>query len=793
MKCVHTRTHYADIAKYHYVTEDYTTCHRHLEQAKKHFTDAQPSLASPNPTDKDADKEADLVACGVCPSQRFMEFSLDTLDGFETACIGLSVLEHKQEDHPVANAIHAYLAGNVSPIKHLIEKTKVTKGSEAADTEPVIARDLTQQVVNRNADAFPEKAWQIKVADTVHGVAHGIVPRPSFWIEFAKRKENTALVANIFENCSTTLAAPSSSPSDAAEASFRLRGFARRVFARLGKGDAAQGVKDKYVHLFDNDAHETNSSEKATTEAAKLVHDMEAASEHMREQLSTAANRELEITSTMIPQTMIAILRHPETEYNANDVNSILLPKIRRLREIGPHGCRHALKLFDHVVPDSQAPHKVRLERIFTTISAAKTGMATTEMIAALNLDIKTIKTNDCSALSEIAAYAVNRGEWPLATFLSNAWSKSHESWAQCRDLGQFLGSFVNACTALSGRKAAASQLGHTGEPAVDDGGGGDAMDTHTSASETAHATNNQLTDIVSPLCRAVVRIIEAPYVQTGSKRKRDGADQANAFLWENLLIFIEKLKHTTALKTLVCALTVAYNRAQAQSMRDNRLSFSRYGSIAEPFFPLAETLVVHDPGSANTSQVFTIALQDVIRIAVKSDPHDDAYAFALADLYFALGDHLVAARYYLEAFAQVSMFYQQQVPQAFLKEKTIKRLVECLMNLNAHIQAAALCQYQRPPDRTTAFRAINLACGGTDVMLPASEVYFKFIWDTNMLEVLVQIHQSLGCPRKITLLRELIGRQPFNEATDARTRGRAIDESRLELLKALTNEFCSS
>jgi hypothetical protein len=35
-------------------------------------------------------------------------------------------------------------------------------------------------------------------------------------------------------------------------------------------------------------------------------------------------------------------------------------------------------------------------------------------------------------------------------------------------------------------------------------------------------------------------------------------------------------------------------------------------------------------------------------------------------------------------------------------------------MDINAYVQAAALCQYQQPVNHTEAFRAITLACGGS-------------------------------------------------------------------------------
>ena len=106
-------------------------------------------------------------------------------------------------------------------------------------------------------------------------------------------------------------------------------------------------------------------------------------------------------------------------------------------------------------------------------------------------------------------------------------------------------------------------------------------------------------------------------------------------------------------------------------------------------------------------------------------------------------------------------------------------------------MQAAALCQYQRPVDYTAAFHAVNTACGGDMITSPASEVYFEFIWDTSMLELLIHVHKSLGSTRKLGILRALLGRQHFNEATDTRTRSRAIEASRHELLHALAREFC--
>jgi hypothetical protein len=42
-----------------------------------------------------------------------------------------------------------------------------------------------------------------------------------------------------------------------------------------------------------------------------------------------------------------------------------------------------------------------------------------------------------------------------------------------------------------------------------------------------------------------------------------------------------------------------------------------------------------------------------------------------------------------------------------------------------------------------------------------------------------------------LKVLRGLIGRQEFNEATDIRTRARAIDTARQDLIIALAREFC--
>ena len=646
-----------DIAKHHFVFEDYETAHRHFLLARKHFQEAQPGLLALH----DADKGTGALACGALPSQRFTDFSAATLDGYDRACVGLGVAATTQLQHTTAHAVRAYLQGDNAHITDVVQRS--IHGSTPGMS------NLVQQIVNREAAAFPTKAWELRVDSTVEGVAKGLVPRPSFWTEFVQRTEDAESMRAVFEACAATLAELS---SPASAASSRVGAFARRITTRLQKSSLADSMKQEFpllVQATGDAAGTAGQQSRPAAAATQLVAEMEAASELAHEQLATPASRELELASTLTPQTMIAILRHPDAGHS--NVNGILVPKIRRLRNTGPHGCQHALKLFEHLGNDELLRGaSVHMERIFTAISASDNQVATPEMMKQLEADITAVSTDDCTALATMAAHVVNRGDWALATSLGKEWSTRSSS--QCREVGQFLGHLASACVALAADRPQADT-------------GDDGMDAQPA--EGSQAGNDRLTSAVLPLCRNIADLIVQPPPEASNKRKRDDPGPAGDNTWETILSLIERLTSKTVLKAVVCALTVAYNRAQTQSLRENRLSFSRYGPLAEPFFPIAETLVVHDAGSARTSEVFTAALQDVIRIAHRTDARDDAYTFALADLYFTQGDHLLAARHYFEAFGQVSVFFQQQVPPAYLKEKTIKRLIDCLMNLNAHIQ----------------------------------------------------------------------------------------------------------
>jgi hypothetical protein len=127
--------------------------------------------------------------------------------------------------------------------------------------------------------------------------------------------------------------------------------------------------------------------------------------------------------------------------------------------------------------------------------------------------------------------------------------------------------------------------------------------------------------------------------------------------------------------------------------------------------------------------------MRGALRVALTTDPTEPVYYFAFADICHAYGAHLLAVQRYLEAFQQVSAFYQLPIAIEHFNAKTLKRLIDCLMNLDAHVQAVALCQYCRPIDHATAYKAVMMACGGAGLAGPASEVYFHFIWNIPMLE----------------------------------------------------------
>lgn len=102
------------------------------------------------------------------------------------------------------------------------------------------------------------------------------------------------------------------------------------------------------------------------------------------------------------------------------------------------------------------------------------------------------------------------------------------------------------------------------------------------------------------------------------------------------------------------------------------------------------------------------------------------------------------AMRYYLEAIMIASDLFSQPIPRTQIDDLVYRRMIKCCAHLQCYTQAAVLCQFLEEVDYSLAFKMAasdQKSCAAADAM----DAYYHCIWDTTILEYLIQLHTKRG------------------------------------------------
>lgn len=112
--------------------------------------------------------------------------------------------------------------------------------------------------------------------------------------------------------------------------------------------------------------------------------------------------------------------------------------------------------------------------------------------------------------------------------------------------------------------------------------------------------------------------------------------------------------------------------------------------------------------------------------------------------LFLVLGYHESAMKYYLEAIIVVTELFTVHKIQAQLDDMVYRRMIKCCAHLQCYTQAVVLCQFLDEVDYALAFK---MAGNEQKNAAPndAMDAYYHCIWDTTILEYLINLHTKRG------------------------------------------------
>eukprot|EP00040_Diaphanoeca_grandis_P016370 m.84454 g.84454 ORF g.84454 m.84454 type:complete len:936 (+) comp25754_c0_seq1:135-2942(+) len=669
-------------------------------------------------------------------SQSYASFTAKELEGYEMAC-GAACHDNTQFARLTSTsgssntpAVIAALCASFPDSPETAFKILLEDSSNPvvplAVRHHVVDKFLRAAQSNQQSPQTQKIIWQLVAANVVCDTLEGVPPSNTFFQQVAHTNEHDARF--VLQVCETVFLAARNraSVSVVSEAAVRVEALFAAVASHLRLS-----------------GHETSSWNRVAPTLSQLC------GVGVDSNTTTNGGDDVGGTSRRTVWDQLA---------NQEEAHKHVLAKVERLRLGGMRNFRTILDLlnsFEHQEFKSQGGYIE--EKIMAICCAAQFGQALEVEIVELDSLLGRVNKPSKWLLDHILAYLLNTRKFESSQMKQLLQKWQHNVDEAAKRTFAFVNVLDRACRALRGSPTNQSQDDKQGSPADQS---------------------------IALFCGEIVSLVAAGSLSQGRRSR------PSVIGWHTVVGVTSLLRRTDHVATLASAITVVHNSVQRDD--STRLSVSRFGLSSALFQPVAKDLVARNSSSLEkqVSTTYCEILQDVLETGLSVDMHNAAFRFALGDLCFVLKNYLGTLQHHLRGLSMVSVSFQQPLPSRFLTDKILERLIASLMDRNSFIQAAALCQHLRKIDYVTAFDALTKASenalrGHHAVFV---DVYLVFFWDTAILEML--LHQYAGNPTYETLIRTLLGRQCFNDASDPALRWKAIEMSRQSLLTALANEY---
>lgn len=111
-------------------------------------------------------------------------------------------------------------------------------------------------------------------------------------------------------------------------------------------------------------------------------------------------------------------------------------------------------------------------------------------------------------------------------------------------------------------------------------------------------------------------------------------------------------------------------------------------------------------------------------------------------DLELAIGNNESAMRCYVNALVTGTDYCTMPLQRNVADDYVIRKMIRCAANLGCHMQATVLCQFLEEIDYGIVFKNLSEKSSNfTDAM----DAYYSCIWDTTLLEFIVNLHAKRG------------------------------------------------
>uniref|UniRef100_A0A1A9ZGI3 INTS8 TPR repeats domain-containing protein n=1 Tax=Glossina pallidipes TaxID=7398 RepID=A0A1A9ZGI3_GLOPL len=195
----------------------------------------------------------------------------------------------------------------------------------------------------------------------------------------------------------------------------------------------------------------------------------------------------------------------------------------------------------------------------------------------------------------------------------------------------------------------------------------------------------------------------------------------------------------------------------------------------------------VNNPLSSYNIRAVGETLHWLLTEALKYYPQTIAWLKMKGDLELAIGNNEAAMRCYVNALITGTEYCTVPLQRSIADDYIIRKMIRCSSNLGCHMQATVLCQFLEEIDYAIVFKNLTEKSSNfTDAM----DAYYNCIWDTTLLEFIINLHAKRGeHSRKLEAI-AIMGTLELNANNNEEIKREAAAIRKSRFLRALAKQY---
>ncbi|XP_062129370.1 integrator complex subunit 8 [Drosophila sulfurigaster albostrigata] len=211
---------------------------------------------------------------------------------------------------------------------------------------------------------------------------------------------------------------------------------------------------------------------------------------------------------------------------------------------------------------------------------------------------------------------------------------------------------------------------------------------------------------------------------------KRAASAAAGSGTNSSLQAFLQRVRHQSVFGLAISMLGKMHNILKDDPNHDLNCEYMQLWPIT-----------ITNPNSYSLRSVCE-TLQWLLSEALSHYPQTISWLKMKGDLELAIGNNESAMRCYVNALVTGTDYCTLPLQRNVVDDYVIRKMIRCAANLGCHMQATVLCQFLEEIDYGIVFKNLSEKSSNfTDAM----DAYYSCIWDTTLLEFIVNLHAKRG------------------------------------------------